>query len=46
MRRFLQELVDQGDRHAALANGGSDALDGAQANVTAGEDAGNTGLQE
>ena len=26
---FLQELVDEGDGHAALSNSGSDPLDGA-----------------
>jgi len=46
VQRFLQELLDEGDRHAAFANGRSDALDGAKPDITAGEDAGNAGLQE
>jgi hypothetical protein len=44
VQSFLQELQDEGDRHTAFANGGSDALDGAKPDITAGEDAGNAGL--
>ena len=43
---FLQILVDERDRHAALADCGGDALHLAEANVTTREDARNAGLEE
>src|SRR5689334_16495730 len=45
-RGALQELMHEGDGHAALADGGGDAFDGARAHVAAGEDAGDAGLEE
>ena len=39
-------LVHERDRHAALADGGRDALDRAEADVPAGEDAGHAGLEQ
>ena len=44
--RDLQELVDEGDGHAALADRGGDALDRAEADVAAREDARNARLQQ
>src|SRR5436190_11649048 len=44
--RGPQVLVDERDRHAALAYCSRDALDGAEADVAAGEDAGHAGLEE
>ena len=41
-----QVLVDEGDRHAALADRGGDALDRAEAHVAAGEDARDAGLEQ
>jgi len=38
--------VHQGDRHAALSDGGGHALDRAQAHVSAGEDAGEARLEQ
>ena len=38
--------MNEGDGHAALADGSGYALDGAEPNVTAREDAGNARLQE
>lgn len=38
--------MHEGDGHAALADGGRDALDRAEADVAAGEDARNTRLQQ
>jgi hypothetical protein len=35
--------MDEGDGHAALADGRRDALDWAESYIAAGEDAGNTG---
>ena len=43
---LAQVLVDEGDRHAALADGGGDALDRAEADVAAGEDAGHARLEQ
>ena len=45
-RMVLQILVDEGDRHAAFADGGRDPLDRAEAHVAAGKYAGHTGLDE
>src|SRR6266516_1385327 len=42
----FQVLVDEGNGHAALADGRGDALDRAESYVAAGEDAGDTRLQE
>jgi hypothetical protein len=39
-------LVHEGDRHAALADCRGDALDGAESDVAAGEDARDAGLEE
>jgi hypothetical protein len=38
--------MHEGDRHAALADGGSDTLHGARADVTTGEDTWDAGLEE
>src|SRR5512134_1116463 len=43
---LLQELVDEGDGHAALADRGGHPLHRAAADVAAGEDAGDAGLEE
>ena len=42
----LQVLMHEGDRHAALADGGGDALDGAEPDVAAREDARDAGLEQ
>ena len=42
----LEVLMDEGDRHAALADGGGHALHGAEAHVAAREDARDARLQE
>src|SRR5262249_54133206 len=44
--RVSQILVDERDRHAALAHGCRNAFDGPRADVTAGEDSGNARLEE
>jgi hypothetical protein len=41
-----QVLVDEGNRHAALADGRGDAFDRAQADIAAGEDARRAGFKE
>src|SRR5690348_16384144 len=41
-----QELVDEGDRHAAFADSGRDPLDGPRTDVAAREDARNARLEE
>jgi len=42
----LKELVDKGDRHAALADGGRRPLDGTQPDISAGEHAWKAGLPQ
>src|SRR6185437_14800970 len=44
--RLAQVLVHEGDRHAALADGRRHALDGPEADVAAGEDAGDARLEQ
>ena len=43
---FLEVLVDERDRHAALSDGGGDALHRAEADVAAGEDAWDARLEQ
>src|SRR5205823_3260572 len=43
---LAQVLVDEGDRHAALADGRCDALHRPEAHVAAGEDAGDARLEQ
>ena len=43
---LAQVLVDEGDRHAALADRRGDALDRAEADVAAREDAGDARLEQ
>ena len=44
--RIPEVLMHEGDRHAALADGGGDALDRAEPHVAAGEDAGHARLEQ
>ena len=44
--RLAEELVHEGDRHAALAHGRGHALDRPGADVAAGEDAGDARLEQ
>src|SRR5262245_14116004 len=45
LRERAEILVDEGDSHRALADGGGDALDGVGADVARGEHAGSAGLE-
>src|SRR6187399_829413 len=42
----LQKLVDEGDRHAALADGGGAAFDRAETHVAAGKDPGDIRFEQ